>query len=90
VIPAVDCTAPAGVGIRLVTGSSCTGQSAINAGCCYADFNKSGVKDVADIFAFLSAWFANSSFADVGGDGTGTRDVSDIFQFLSAWFVGCT
>jgi len=92
VIAAADCTAPAGVGVRILPASTttCAGQSAINAGCCYADFNKSGVKDVADIFAFLSAWFANSPFSDVGGDGTGTRDVSDIFQFLSAWFVGCT
>ena len=89
VISAVDCTAPPGIGTSTVTGTTCAGQSAIFAGCCYADFNKSGVKDVADIFAFLSAWFANSPFSDVGGDGTGTRDVSDIFQFLSAWFVGC-
>ncbi|MBY0263234.1 MAG: hypothetical protein K2Q20_12880, partial [Phycisphaerales bacterium] len=56
VIPAADCIAPAGVGIRTVTGGSCAGQSAVNSGCCYADFNKSGVKDVADIFAYLSAW----------------------------------
>ena len=92
VASAAACTAPAGVGIRVLPASatSCAGQSAVNAGCCYADFNKSGVKDVADIFAFLSAWFANSPFSDVGGDGTGTRDVSDIFQFLSAWFVGCS
>ncbi|MBY0262509.1 MAG: proprotein convertase P-domain-containing protein [Phycisphaerales bacterium] len=90
VITPAACTAPAGIGIRTVTGSSCAGQSASNAGCCYADFNKSGVKDVADIFAYLSAWFANSPFSDVGGNGTGTRDVSDIFQFLSAWFAGCT
>jgi len=80
------------VGVRVlpIAIGSCAGQSAVNSGCCYADFNKSGTKDVADIFAFLSAWFANSPFSDVGGDGTGTRDVSDIFQFLSAWFVGCT
>jgi len=92
VADAAACTAPAGVGVRVLGGSitDCSGQSATNAGCCYADFNKSGVKDVADIFAFLSAWFASSPFSDVGGDGTGTRDVSDIFQFLSAWFVGCT
>ncbi|MBY0261444.1 MAG: lamin tail domain-containing protein [Phycisphaerales bacterium] len=88
---AAACTAPAGVGIRVLGSgtTSCAGQSAINDGCCYADFNKSGVKDVADIFAYLSAWFANSPFSDVGGDGTGTRDVSDIFQFLSGWFAGC-
>ena len=92
VATAGDCTAPAGVGVRVlpIAIGSCAGQSAVNSGCCYADFNKSGSKDVADIFAFLSAWFANSPFSDVGGDGTGTRDVSDIFQFLSAWFVGCT
>ncbi|MBY0262170.1 MAG: hypothetical protein K2Q20_07480, partial [Phycisphaerales bacterium] len=92
VTDAAACTAPAGVGVRLLDAAitGCTGQSAVNSGCCYADFNKSGAKDVADIFAFLSAWFANSPFSDVGGDGTGTRDVSDIFQFLSAWFAGCT
>jgi len=57
---AADCTAPAGIGARLLPAAqvTCTKQSAINAGCCYADFDKSGVKDVADIFAFLSAWFA--------------------------------
>ena len=89
---AAACIAPAGIGTRPLPASntSCTGQSAVNSGCCYADFTKDGNKDVADIFAFLSAWFANSPFSDVGGDGTGTRDVSDIFQFLSAWFAGCT
>ncbi|MBY0260900.1 MAG: hypothetical protein K2Q20_01050, partial [Phycisphaerales bacterium] len=56
-------------------------------GCCPADFDSSGVRDVADIFAFLSAWFAGDLRADF--DRSGTRDVGDIFAFLSAWFAGC-
>jgi len=48
-----------------------------------ADFNNSGTVEVADIFAFLSAWFAgNGDF-----DGNGTSEVSDIFSYLSAWFA---
>ncbi len=64
---------------------------------CVADFDMNGVRDVSDIFAFLSSWFAgcagqpgsgcNGSNADV--DDNGVRDVSDIFAFLSAWFAGC-
>ncbi|MBY0260867.1 MAG: hypothetical protein K2Q20_00885 [Phycisphaerales bacterium] len=54
---------------------------------CQADFDLSGTRDVADIFAFLSAWFANAPGADF--DASGTRDVADIFAFLSAWFAGC-
>ncbi len=38
-----------------------------------------------DIFDFLSAWFANSSRADINGGGLG---VNDIFDFLSVWFGG--
>ncbi|MBY0260853.1 MAG: hypothetical protein K2Q20_00815, partial [Phycisphaerales bacterium] len=54
---------------------------------CAADFNNSGTRDVADIFAFLSAWFANGPGSDFNN--SGTRDVADIFSFLSAWFAGC-
>jgi len=54
---------------------------------CPADFDSSGVRDVSDIFAFLSAWFAGGPGSDF--DTSGTRDVSDIFAFLSAWFAGC-
>ncbi len=58
--------------------------------CCYADFNKVNGANVQDIFDFLSAWFAGSPFAHVGGDGTPQPlTVSDIFSFLSAWFAGC-
>ncbi len=54
---------------------------------CRADFDASGVRDVQDIFSFLSAWFAATPQADF--DASGVRDVQDIFSFLSAWFAGC-
>ncbi len=56
--------------------------------CCFADYDKTGGIQVADIFAFLNDWFASSAFADFGGDGAGTPDVADIFEFLNAWFAG--
>lgn len=82
------CTPDQGAGARAILGT-CNASGNVTTPCCHADFDKSGIKDVADIFAYLSAWFANSSYADVGGNGTGARDISDIFQFLSAWFAGC-
>ncbi len=54
---------------------------------CPADFNRDGIASVPDIFAFLSAWFAQSTAADFDGDGQ--IAVPDIFAFLSAWFRGC-
>jgi len=60
---------------------------------CPADFDCSGGPGgtggvtVQDIFAFLSAWFAQSPSADF--DGNGTIAVPDIFAFLAAWFAGC-
>ncbi len=54
---------------------------------CAADFNNDGVNNVPDVFAFLSAWFANDPSADVNGDGQ--IAVNDIFAFLSLWFAGC-
>ncbi len=55
--------------------------------CCAADFDGNGVREVPDIFAFLSAWFAQDERADFNGDQT--VNVPDIFAFLSAWFAGC-
>jgi hypothetical protein len=55
---------------------------------CPADFNGNGTTDVADIFAFLIAWFAGSPSADFNGSG-GAPTVADIFVFLTAWFAGC-
>lgn len=54
---------------------------------CAPDFNCSGSATVVDIFAFLSAWFANDPRADFNGVGGVT--VADIFAFLTAWFAGC-
>jgi hypothetical protein len=54
---------------------------------CPADFDNNGSAEVADIFAFLSSWFAQNSSADF--DENGQVQVNDIFAFLSAWFAGC-
>ncbi len=56
-------------------------------GTCTADFDGTNGVGVPDIFAFLSAWFAQDSRADV--DGTPGVAVPDIFAFLSMWFAGC-
>jgi hypothetical protein len=53
---------------------------------CAADFDGNGVREVSDIFAFLSAWFAGNPAAFNFG---GTPGVPAIFAFLSAWFAGC-
>lgn len=54
---------------------------------CRGDFDRSGVKAVPDIFAYLSAWFAGNAEADIDGvDGIG---VPDIFAFLALWFGPC-
>ena len=55
---------------------------------CAADFNGVGGATVADIFAFLSAWFSGDPRADFNGVGGITAQ--DIFDFLAAWFGGCT
>ena len=54
---------------------------------CAADFDASGVRDVSDIFAFLTAWFALDPRADFQNNGD--IAVPDIFAFLTAWFAGC-
>jgi hypothetical protein len=58
--------------------------------CCYADYNHSGTSTIDDIFIYLNAWFANSPYAKVGGNGTATPTIDDIFLFLNHWFGGCT
>lgn len=54
---------------------------------CAADYNRVAGVTVADIFDYLSDWFAGASRADING--SGTVDVQDIFNFLSVWFAGC-
>lgn len=53
---------------------------------CVADFDGVDCVTVADIFAYLNAWFANQPEADLDNNGIG---VQDIFTFLNAWFAGC-
>ncbi len=50
-----------------------------------ADFDNNGTIGVPDIFAFLSAWFANDQRTDL--DGVPGVGVPDIFAFLSLWFA---
>jgi hypothetical protein len=54
---------------------------------CMADFDGAGGILVADIFAFLSAWFGGDARADA--DRSRSLGVNDIFTFLAAWFAGC-
>jgi hypothetical protein len=51
------------------------------------EFNQDGQKSPADIFAFLTAYFANDPRADF--DGNGSRQPADIFAFLTAYFSSC-
>lgn len=54
---------------------------------CPADVDDDGVATTADIFAFLSHWFATDLQADADFDGV--VSTPDIFTFLSTWFQGC-
>ena len=42
---------------------------------------------VADIFAYLDAWFARDPRTDINMDGA--ANIQDIFDFLATWFAGC-
>ncbi len=55
---------------------------------CLADWDGNGTREVPDIFAFLSSWFANDPRADLDASGMPVA-VPDIFVYLSAWFAGC-
>ncbi len=60
-----------------------------SAPCCHADFNQDGALQVADIFAYLNAWFAGDPRARVTGTFGGPLTVQDVFEYLNAWFTGC-
>jgi Type I phosphodiesterase / nucleotide pyrophosphatase len=51
---------------------------------CPCDVNNDGLLAVADIFEFLSNWFASNN-ADFDGDGA--TNVADIFRFLECFFA---
>lgn len=53
---------------------------------CAADYDGNGIREVTDIFTFLTDWFAGVPAAYEFG---GTPGVPAIFAFLTAWFAGC-
>jgi hypothetical protein len=54
---------------------------------CRPDFNSDAVLAPADIFAFLTAFFAGDPRTDF--DNNGIRQPADIFAFLTLYFAGC-
>lgn len=79
-------TAAACTGTFIGVGTVC-GPSGNPTTCCPANFNQVNGLEVADIFAFIQAWFAGNLAADF--DRSGILEVSDIFMLLQAWFRGC-
>jgi hypothetical protein len=76
---------------RIVNGTVDMGAYELGPQCAGADWDEDGTVTVADIFAFLSDWFANDPKAQCFGatmPPTGCG-VPAIFAFLSAWFAGC-
>jgi hypothetical protein len=85
------CTAPAGVGVSLPSGSStCNTGGSNTTPCCFSDFNKDGTRNIDDIFIYLNAWFGASSnpYAKIGGNGTDNANIDDLFVFINVWFAG--
>ncbi len=54
---------------------------------CLADFTGDGLLDIADVFAFLSAYNALDPAADLVVDGV--IDILDVFAFLGSYNAGC-
>jgi hypothetical protein len=55
---------------------------------CVPDFNKDGVLDIFDFFAFVNLWTANDPAADLAADGM--FDIFDFLMFQSAFVKGCS
>lgn len=58
--------------------------------CQVADFDDNNNVSVNDLFAFLSAWFAQNGSVGPGLsadiDGNNSVSVNDLFAFLALWF----
>ncbi len=54
---------------------------------CPADMNNDGLVDIADVFAFLTAYNSLDLAADLTNDGL--VDISDVFAFLTSYNGGC-
>ncbi len=84
-----DCIASGAAGQAFLSSNvTCNASGNATSPCCFADYDKVSGIQVNDIFGYLNDWFANSTFADVGGTGSTQPDVNDIFSFLNAWFAG--
>jgi len=79
-VVAADCGAVGGIFAGV--GTACE-----SATCCAADFDGNGVLAIADVFAYLGAFFAGDLSAD--RDGNGVVEITDIFQYLIEYFAGC-
>jgi hypothetical protein len=90
-IPAANCTDPAGTaGAYLASGSACNSAASSTTPCCHADYNKLDGITLQDIFDFLNDWFAGSQYAAAGATSpTAPLTVQNIFNFLNYWFAGC-
>lgn len=75
-------------GVEAISVATCE-QTMVPQGCCYADFDHSGVISIDDLFRFLNSWFVQSPYSNVGGDGTTTPTIDDLFLYLSLWFTNC-
>jgi hypothetical protein len=87
---AAACTAPAGVGVRFISGSTAVNGTSNTTPCCFADFNKDNARNIDDIFIYLNAWFntASNPFTKIGGNGTTNANIDDLFIFINVWFAG--
>jgi hypothetical protein len=67
-------------------GSVCNALGNTTTPCCLSDFRQDGVRTPADLFAFLRAYFARSTQADI--DGSGDTSPLDVTLFLEVYFAG--
>jgi hypothetical protein len=91
-VTAANCTVPASpvVGVFMPAASTtCNTGGSNTTPCCFADFDKANGATIDDIFIYLNAWFSNSPYTKIGGDGVATPTLDDIFIFLNVWFAGC-
>jgi hypothetical protein len=94
----------AGVTCSITTSANCTGANrafkgagtvcntagANTAPCCRADFTQNALREPADIFAFLNAYFStDAALRDLTDwDANAQNTPSDIFSYLNAYFAG--
>ena len=56
--------------------------------CCIADYDRSGVISLNDLFSFLAAYFSGQTqLADTNADGR--LSIQDVFNFIEVYTTGC-